>query len=506
MNSYWLEWNKNSKKIKPLDKDYEVDVCIVGAGITGLSTGYYLSKDGLRTLIIDKDNIGQKASGNTTAKITLQHGLIYNYLIRSYGEEFATSYFKANKKAIDNMKKIIDTENIECDFEYVPNYVFATNQEETLKIQDEVDSINKISGEQEEYAQYITKCDLPFKISSAIKLENQAQFHPVKYMNGLARAIENYGGQIFNNTVVTDIKKHEKGYTTYTDKYKIKSKYVVLASHYPFINFPGLYFSKMYQVTSYAMAVEVEENLFNGMYISSKEPTISYRTAKYGDKRLLIIAGGNHKTGYSPDSEEFYGYKFLEKELKKIYPNSKALYKWNTRDCISLDKIPYIGEFSSMMSNVYVVTGFNKWGMTSSNVAANIITDSILGIDNNYANIFNSTRLKPIKNREELKNMVSQVFKSFVTNRIKIPKEDLSKIKNDNGAIIKIDDKTVGVYKDGKGKVYAVNPTCTHLGCLLTWNNLDKTWDCPCHGSRFNFLGQNLYDPAFKDLKKYEIE
>lgn len=237
------------------------------------------------------------------------------------------------------------------------------------------------------------------------------------------------------------------------------------------------------------------------MYINSSEPVISFRNAQYNDKRILIIAGGNHKTGFSPDSNENFGYKFLEKQAKQYYPDYKILYKWNTRDCITLDKVPYIGNFSSFMPDVYVATGFNKWGMTTSNVAANIITDKILGKENKYEKVYNATRLEPIKNREEMKNMVSQVAKSFITSRIKIPKETLSKIKNDNGGIIKIDGKTIGIYKDESGEIYAVNPTCTHLGCLLTWNNQDKTWDCPCHGSRFDYKGKNLYDPAFKDLE-----
>ena len=319
-------------------------------------------------------------------------------------------------------------------------------------------------------------------------------------------AIERYGGYVFNNSLVVDVKKQDNEYVTCTDMYKIKSKYVVICSHYPFINFPGFYFSKMYQVTSYAMAIETQKDLFNGMYISSEEPTISFRTAKYGDKRLLIVAGGNHKTGYSPDSEEFYGYKFLENEVKKLYSDYKILYKWNTRDCITLDKVPYIGEFSFFMPNMYVATGFNKWGMTTSNVAANIITDSILGKENHYAKIYDSTRLEPVKNKDELKNMAGQVFKSFITNRLQIPKESIEAIKENNGGIIKIDGESVGIYKNKEGKIFAVDPTCTHLGCLLTWNNVDKTWDCPCHGSRFNYEGKNIYEPAFKDLKIYDIE
>ena len=325
-------------------------------------------------------------------------------------------------------------------------------------------------------------------------------------MYGLVMAIEKYGGYIFNNSVVQEVNEHNNGYITCTDMYNIKSKYVVVCTHYPFINFPGFYFSKMYQVTSYALAIQTKQNLFNGMFIRSNEPTLSFRTAKYGNKDILIVAGGNHKTGYSPDSEEFYGYKFLENEIKKIYPDYKILYKWNTRDCITIDKVPYIGKYSNFMPNMYVATGFNKWGMTTSNVAANIIKDSILGVKNRYSKIYDSTRLQPIKNKDELKNMAGQVFKSFVSNRIKIPKEDVDAIKNNNGGIIKINGDKVGIYKDSEGKVYAIDPTCTHLGCLLTWNNVDKTWDCPCHGSRFNYRGENIYEPALKNLKIYDIE
>lgn len=239
------------------------------------------------------------------------------------------------------------------------------------------------------------------------------------------------------------------------------------------------------------------------MYINPSQPIYSFRTAKFGDKKILILAGADHKTGFAPTAQDTYD--ALENIATKYYPKSEVLYKWNTRDCISLDKIPYIGNISSIYPNVYVATGFNKWGITSSNVAANIITDKILGKENKYSFVFDSLRLKPIKNRIELKNMGAQVFKSFVTNRIKIPEEEISKIKNDNGAIIKIDGVNIGIYKDIDGNVFAVKPTCTHLGCLLTWNNLDKTWDCPCHGSRFDFKGTNIYDPAFKNLEFYEL-
>ncbi len=528
MNSYWISSMPHLENLNIIDHNHITDVCIVGAGLAGLSTAYYLAKNGIKVTVIDKAEIGAKTSGHTTAKITLQHGLVYDYLINTFGFDYALNYFRANEKAISNIKHIIDSENIDCDFEYKNNYIYTTSQDDLTKIHNEIKAVNSLasgnlSNEQnntkkiennysnsnynkEDYAQFVKETGLPFKVTGAIETKNQAQFHPTKYMYGLAKAVRNYGGLIFTNSLVEDVQKYGNEYITYSNNYTIKSKYIVIASHYPFINFPGFYFSKMYQSTSYVVAIETNKKLPNGMYINTGEPVLSFRTAKQQNgKELLIISGGDHKTGYSPESEEFYGYKYIEKQAKKHFPDCKILYKWNTRDCITLDKIPYIGEFSLFMPNAYVATGFNKWGMTSSNIAANIIKDEILGHNNLYAPTFDSNRFKPIKNRGEMKNMVKQVFNSFVSNRIKIPDEDLSAIQNDNGGIIRINGAAVGIYKDKDGQIYAVDPTCTHLGCLLTWNNVDKTWDCPCHGSRFDYKGKNLYDPAFKDLETFGI-
>ena len=368
MSSYWIQSTKNLKLNEKITNNYETDVCIIGAGLAGLSTGYYLAKEGINVIILDKDNIGQKVSGNTTAKITLQHNLIYDYLIKSFGTDFAMKYFKSNKEAISNIKKIIDDENIECDFEYQDNYVYTINQDDITKIHNEIKAINSLnnilnSNEKDIFADFVTSCNLPFKICGAIKVKDQAQFHPLKYMFGLSKAIKNKGGIIFTNSLVTDVKQNDGVYTTYTDKHFIRSKYIVIASHFPFKDFPGFYFSKMYQSTSYVLGIDTKSDLFDGMYISSDKPTFSYRTAKYKDKKILIMAGGDHKTGYAPDNNQT-GYNILEQEAKKYYPNCEILYKWNTRDCITIDKVPYIGDFSNLMPNMFVATGFNKWGIT----------------------------------------------------------------------------------------------------------------------------------------------
>lgn len=259
----------------------------------------------------------------------------------------------------------------------------------------------------------------------------------------------------------------------------------------------------MYQSTSYLIAVDTKKTLFKGMHISSNDPTFSFRTALYDNKEILLIGGMDHKTGNPSSYKDTYGK--LEEVAKKYYPDSNVLFRWNTRDCISLDKIPYIGSFSSSMPNMFVGTGFKKWGMTLSNVAANIIVDKICDNHNRYEYLFKSTRLKPIKNHDEIKNMVIQSTNSLLLDKLKKPNMSFDEIKNNSGSIIEINNEKIGIYKDKNGKIYAVKPICTHLGCLLSWNDIDKTWDCPCHGSRFNFDGTNLYDPAFKNLSFYDL-
>lgn len=500
MNSYWIDSTLNEGNFGSLEKDLSCDVCVIGAGLFGLTTAYYLAKKGLKIIVLDKSSIGTKVSGHTTAKITSQHGLIYDYLINSFGINIAKKYLNANEEAIKNIKYIIDNENIECDFKQQSNFVYATKDDDVRKIEKEFSALKSLNYN----AQLVNQTQLPFQIEKAIMFPNQAKFHPRKYMLGLCDCILKSSGQIFTDTIVYDVKKENEFYTTYTKNNEIKSKYVVLASHYPIINFPGFYFTKMYQETSYIIGVDTKSKLFDGMYISASSPTYSYRTASFKDKEILLIGGANHKTGEENVSLHST-YETLEKKAKELYTNSEILYKWNTRDCITLDKVPYIGEFSNLMPNMYIGTGFNKWGMTSSNVAASIISDKILGIENKFEEAFTSTRLKPLKNRWEMTNMLKQTASSLVIDKFKIPSETLDTIKKGTGCVIEIEGNKVGIYKDTDDKIYAIKPMCSHLGCLLSWNSIDKTWDCPCHGSRFDYKGKNIYDPAIKDLDKYNL-
>ncbi len=502
MNSLWLSNNEVLKNINvknELTEDITTDICIIGAGIFGLTCGYYLTKLGYKVTILEKSEIASKTTGHTTAKITSQHGLFYDYLVNSYGQKFAKDYLYANEEAIQNIKNIIDEENINCDFRLQNAYVYTTKKEEISLIKKEVNAVSTLDYN----CELVTKTGLPLDVLAAICFRNQAEFHPVKYLARLSKCITKANGEIYNNTTAVDVKTDNGDYITYTKDHNIKSKYVIIASHYPFINFPGLYFLKMYQSTSYLIAVDTKKTLFNGMHISSSTPAFSFRTAKYNNKELLLIGGMDHKTGHPSSYKDTYGK--LEEISKKYYPDSEILFRWNTRDCISLDKIPYIGSFSTSMPNMFIGTGFKKWGMTLSNIAANIIVDKISGNYNKYAYLFKPSRIKPIKNIDELKNMVVQSTNSLLLDKLKKSNMDFEKIKNNSGSIIEVNGEKIGIYKNPDGKIYAVKPICTHLGCLLSWNDIDKTWDCPCHGSRFNFDGTNLYDPAFKNLDIYDL-
>lgn len=494
MKSIWDDDINQNNKFSILNNDISTNICIIGGGITGISIAYELFKNNIDFVLLEKDKICSKTTNFSSAKVTSQHGILYNELANKYGINFAKCYLEANNNAISNIENIIAKEKIQCDFKHEDAYVFTQNISDVDILKNEYKILNELGFSDVELLENI---NLDINCCQALKFRNQASFNPVKYTLSLANIVYNKNKKIFENSCVQNIKETNGEYIISTSNHSINAKYIILATHFPIKDIPGFFFLKMYQNTSYIIAVDIGKNKFNGMYINYEDPTISLRSLEQNNKTILLIGGNNNKTG---DMNTLDKYSNLEKLAYKLYPNSKILHKWNTQDCISIDKVPYIGRFSKYITNIFVATGFNKWGMTTSNIAANIITDMILNKHNKYEWVFKATRYKLTKNLKEVYYISNQTIQSLIINKFKIKKGNIETIPNDTGKIIKINGKNIGIYKNKDGRVYKVNPYCSHLKCLLTFNNLDKTWDCPCHGSRFDIYGNAINSPASKKI------
>ena len=441
MKSIWDESCEFDKR-EELKGDIKTDILIIGAGITGILIGYFLKQSGREVVLIDKSEIARGNTRNTTAKITSQHDLIYNTLIEEFGEEKAKQYAYANELAIKKYEEIIKERKIDCDFEKVPAYIYSLN--ETDKIIKEVEAAKKLGID----AEFII-----YENTRAIKIEE--------------------------NLVSTD-------------KGNIIANHIVIATHYPIMNAPGYYFMKMHQERSYVIALE-NANSIEGMYIDYEKQGYSFRNYK----GLLLLGGISQRTG---ENESGGSYDKLRKFAKEIYPNSKEKYHWSAQDCITIDGIPYIGRYSDSTPNIYVATGFNKWGMTSAMVSAMIISDFILGKDNDFSEIFSPKRFDLSLSINNIANDLVETAKNFIAQKISIPSSEIDHIKNGHAGIVEYNGQKVGVYKDKKGKEFIVSTKCAHLGCELHWNADELTWDCPCHGSRFDYKGNLIDSPAVKDI------
>ena len=476
MKSVWSESCKFRKR-EALNKDIKTDVLVIGAGIAGILTAYMLKQKGRDVVLIDAAEIASGNTKNTTAKITSQHDLIYSKLITEFGEEKARQYAKANELAIKKYKEIIEDKRIECDFEEKPAYVYSLNEVDVLKEEAKVAKNLGIDAE------FVDEANLPFKIKGALKFNNQAQFNPLKFLRGISNELV-----IYENTRALEIKEN----LVVTSGGNITANNIVVATHYPIMNAPGYYFMKMHQERSYVLALENTSEI-DGMYIDLNKEGYSFRTYN----NLLLLGGISHRTG---ENEEGGSYDELRKVAKKLYPKAKEKYYWSAQDCMTIDGIPYIGRYSSETPNIYVATGFNKWGMTSSMVSAMIISDMILEKENDFSEIFSPRRFDLSLSINNIANDLIETAKNFIAQKVSIPSSEIDHIKNGHGGIIEYNGEKVGVYKDKEGKEFFVSTKCTHLGCQLSWNADELTWDCPCHGSRFDYKGRLIGSPATKDL------
>ncbi|MDF2537396.1 MAG: hypothetical protein K0S76_417 [Herbinix sp.] len=476
------ESDRIEKKVYPsLKGDIRTEVAVIGGGLAGILTAYLLQQQGISAVVLECREVGSGMTKNTTAKITSQHGLIYRKLMTNKGEERTWEYAMANQRAIEMYEEIINQLQIDCDYEIQPNYIYTLDNE--LRIKQEVEAAKKVGLP----AVYTRDTALPFQVRAAIRFDRQAQFHPIKFLDAVASKLT-----VYEHTRVTEVRKDG---LIITDSGSVKAKSVVIATHYPFINVPGYYFFRLHQERYYLSALEGVDNdkkmRLDGMYLDGDVDGYTFRNYK----NYLLFGSGNHRTGkYNPVD----AYTKIEESARKWYPNAKIKYIWSNQDCMTPDSIPYIGKYSVNTPNIYVATGFNKWGMTSSMVSAFILRDMIMGRDNEYQKVFNPRRLMLSGSRKLLKD-AAVVTISLLTEYLKIPHDTFGEIEVGKAGVIKHDGQRIGVYRDTIDKYYFVTTKCPHLGCSLEWNQNELTWDCPCHGSRFDYRGNLINNPAMRD-------
>lgn len=432
MQSIWRT-TASLPKFPVLQQNCKTDVLIIGGGITGLLTAYFLHQNGIPYLLLEKNRICSGTTGDTTAKITYQHNLIYGKLYKKYGIEAARMYFSANHDAFQQFATMCQA--IECDYEIKDNYVYSTNNRQALELEMKV--LEQIGAS----AKFCETVPLPLSTVGAVCFPEQAQMHPLKFLSGIAKGLN-----IYENSSVIDMLDH----TAVTAHGKVTADHIVIATHFPFLNKHGSYFLKLYQNRSYFLALENAAR-YEGMFVDENVKGMSFRNYK----NLLLLGGGAHRTGA-------VGGNWLELRqfAKEKYPHMQEKLFWAAQDCMSLDDMPYIGNYSRRTSKLYTASGFCKWGMTGSMIAAMILSDIIMGHSNAYTDFFTPSRSM----------MTPQLF--------------------------------VNGFEAVRHLFSFSKKRCPHLGCALKWNSSEHSWDCPCHGSRFSEDGKVLDNPANGNLKQ----
>lgn len=429
-NSIWSDFSRD-KNFEKLNKDIVCDVLVIGGGMAGVLTAYYLQEQGRQVVLVEGNTIGSGMTANTTAVITAQHDMPYKDMIKYYGEKKAKQYLDANLAAVQEFKRLVEENQIDCDFEITPSYMYSRE----YVLNDEVKALKKLGYN----AELVGEIDLPFEIRSAVKFNDMAQFHPLKFLYSLTQKL-----QVYENTFVREI----KGSTAFTTGGKIHFKQAVVASHFPFINTHGWFFVKMHQRRSYVIAIKNDSKI-NGSYIDDKDEGFYMRD--YND--CLIIGKGEHRTGTNTKAiEELKAFK------EKFYPDAEMIRMWANQDCVTLDDMPYIGYYGNL-KNVFVSTGFNLWGMTGSMVGASILKDIMCGKPNEY-------------------------YKTFVPKRRILRAQLFANL----GMVL-------------VNMIYPTVKRCPHLGCALKYNKREHSWDCSCHGSRFDDNGKLINNPAMENKK-----
>ncbi|MFC3885400.1 FAD-dependent oxidoreductase [Bacillus songklensis] len=496
-NPYWRN-SVSLPSFPKLNENIRVDIAIVGGGITGITTAYLLAKEGMKVAVIEAGSILNGTTGHTTAKITAQHDLIYDELISHLGKEKAKLYYEASNEALHFIKNKVSEYSIDCDFSHEDAYLYATSPKYRMKIEKEYEAYQTLGID----GGLLDSIPFEIPIEAALVMKGQAQFHPLKYLASLVGQITQSDGSIYENTTAIDIDEGSEPTVITRDGHRISCNFVISCSHFPFDDGKGFYFARMYAERSYVLGVKTEKEYPGGMYLSVDNPVRSLRYTTLNGEKLVLIGGESHKTGQGMDTMKHY--EALESFGNEVLGIKEYMYRWSAQDLITLDKVPYIGTISSGHSNILVATGYRKWGMTNSTAASLLLRDIILKQDNPYKDLFTPSRFQADPDVKHFITQNADVAKHLIEGKLDSPMKNPENLTNDEGAVVTVNGKRAGAYKDENGELHIVDTTCTHMGCELNWNHGDRTWDCPCHGSRFSFDGNIVEGPANKPLKKVE--
>jgi glycine/D-amino acid oxidase-like deaminating enzyme/nitrite reductase/ring-hydroxylating ferredoxin subunit len=492
--SLWLDTTGDAG-FPRLDRQLAVDVAVLGGGIVGISTALLLKRAGMTVAVIEAERVGTGVTGHTTAKLSSLHGLAYHRLSSNFGDAAARAYGEANQAGIEQIAQWVDDEGIECDFRRRPNFTYAASRESLRDIEREVEAAQRAGLP----ASYTEETDLPYPVAGAIRFEQQAEFHPLRFVQALAALIPGEGSHVFEHTRATGVSDGTPCRVETTGA-PLTATHVVVATHFPILDRGG-YFARIHPERSYALGVRVREAPPGGMYISADEPTRSIRSHPVGDGEILIVGGEGHKTGQGGDTVERY--RALERFAREHWDVESVEYQWASQDNVSVDQMPYIGKLAPFSSRLYTATAFRKWGLAQGVAAAMILEDLILGRANPWASIYDPGRMKPLASAKDFVKENANVAARFVGDRAtKRGGRDAADLRPGEGDIARLDGEKVAAFRDEEGKLHAVSPVCTHLGCQVNWNSGDRSWDCPCHGSRFTPDGEILHGPAVRPLER----
>ena len=490
--SYWIS-SSPLRDFPALDRDLEVDVTVVGGGIVGLTTAMLLTRAGRSVAVVEGLKLLHGTTGYTTAKVTSGHGLIYESISSKHGDDAAMAYAAAQEAALHQIATWVEDEAIECDFERRPNFVYCLSEKDIPKIRSEAEAEERAGLP----SVFTTETDLPFDVAAAIRQENQAQFHPAKYLAHVAEQVTAGGGEIFERSRVTDVREGDRC-EVIADGGTIRCDQVVLATNYPILD-RGLFFPRVHPKRSYCLAGPVDAATApEGMYIST-EPTRSIRTTPFEDRRLLIVGGEGHTVGQDYDTDDHY--RELESWAFERFALTDVHYRWSSQDGTTVDEIPYVGSLRRGSDRLYTATGFAKWGMTNGTCAATVISDAILQRDNRWAALFDPHRVTVRESAAKFVEENAKVALHWVRDRVIHPQRGVfDDLAPGEASVRQAGLKNLAGYRDDDGELHVVSAVCTHLACIVSWNKAEQSWDCPCHGSRFDFDSHVLQGPAVKDL------